>query len=50
MPAAADGQDMAQHQITEHPTERPSDWWVVAAWASLGLIVVGGLAGAAGLG
>lgn len=25
-------------------------WWTVAAWASLGLIVLGGLAGAVGLG
>lgn len=41
---------MAHPQSPHRPTDEPSSWWVVAAWASLGLIVLGGLAGAAGLG
>ncbi|GAA2727110.1 hypothetical protein [Cellulomonas aerilata] len=35
------------HRTQDEPTDR---WWVVAAWLSLGLVMVGGLAGAAGLG
>jgi hypothetical protein len=35
------------HRSHEEPTRR---WWVVAAWLSLGLVLAGGLAGAAGVG
>jgi hypothetical protein len=34
------------HQRRVHPPA----WWTVAAWSSLALLVLGGLAGALGLG
>jgi len=37
---------------TQHPRTRTRHhvpWWVVSAWASLGLLVLGGLAAAAGI-
>jgi hypothetical protein len=40
---------MAHHEISRRHTDQPSGWWVVTAWASLALVVAGGLAGAAGL-
>ncbi|HEY8717371.1 molybdopterin oxidoreductase [Pengzhenrongella sp.] len=33
-----------------HRRISPPEWWTVAAWASLGLLVISGLAGAVGLG
>lgn len=41
---------MAHHEVPHRHTDQSSGWWVVLAWASLGLIVAGGLAGAAGIG
>jgi len=41
---------MAHHEVSHERHEEPTTWWVVSAWASLVLLVVGGLAGAAGLG
>jgi len=41
---------MAHHEAHSRPADTTSSWWVVAAWMSIGLVVVGGLAGAAGLG
>jgi hypothetical protein len=41
---------MAHHEAPRPPYDEPTPWWVVGAWASLGLVVLGGLAGAAGLG
>lgn len=39
------------HQGSPHrPQEHVSSWWVVTAWASLLLVLAGGLAGAAGIG
>ncbi|WNB84973.1 molybdopterin oxidoreductase [Cellulomonas sp. ATA003] len=32
------------------PQEATTVWWTVGAWASLVLVLAGGLAGAAGLG
>jgi len=38
---------IAQHQGDHaHPVE----WWVVAAWSSLALVVLAGIGGAVGLG
>lgn len=34
---------------SRHPLHAPA-WWTVAAWASLGMLVLAGLAGAVGLG
>ena len=41
---------MAHEQVPHRHTDEPSGWWVVTAWASLALVLAGGLAGAAGLG
>jgi hypothetical protein len=41
---------MAHEQVPHRHTHEPSGWWVVTAWASLALVLAGGLAGAAGLG
>lgn len=30
--------------------ERPVEWWVVAAWSSLALVLLAGIGGAVGLG
>jgi hypothetical protein len=41
---------MTHHDVPHrHPGGSP-DWWVLSAWASLALLIAGGLAGAAGLG
>ncbi|NMR19931.1 molybdopterin oxidoreductase [Cellulomonas fimi] len=39
-------------QTTRHHQRRAHSpaWWTVAAWSSLGLLVLGGLAGALGMG
>jgi hypothetical protein len=41
---------MAHPHAHRSPEESTGRWWVVTAWMSLGLVLVGGLAGAAGVG
>ncbi len=41
---------MAHRDVPHDRTDHGTPWWVLSAWASLGLLVAGGLAGAAGIG
>ncbi len=45
-----DGGVMAHDRSSQQRLEQARSWWVVGAWASLLLVLAGGLAGAAGLG
>jgi len=48
----ADDLGMESHRIAQQQGERPHpvEWWVVAAWSSLALVVLAGIGGAVGLG